>query len=119
LRRAKNFPLVIYVTEGTVCLVARNAAGEYGENALMIEATNAPLPERVRYFRELAKRAQRDARTSRGPLRLAFVRLAQRWESLANATEDLMLARGQTETPNIEIAPEQRAPGLGSHDRPF
>jgi hypothetical protein len=85
----------------------------------MIEPTGAPLPERVRYFRELAKRAQRDARTSRGPLRLAFIRLAERWESLANATEDLMLARGHTETPNIQAAPGQRATGLGSHDRPF
>ena len=85
----------------------------------MIEPTGAPLPERVRYFRELTKRAQRDAKTARGSLRLAFVRLAEGWESLANATEDLMLARGQTATPNIEIAPEQRAPGLGSHDRPF
>jgi hypothetical protein len=56
----------------------------------MMEPTHAPLPERVKYFRDLARKARQEAQKSRGALRLAFTRLADGWESLADAAEELI-----------------------------
>ena len=110
-----------------VPITARNAfcVGAYrtlravrGEMRSVIELTDAPLAERVKYFRQLTQRARRDAQRSRGPLRLAFLRLAQGWEMLADAAQDVM-DNGATETPKDQVFPEQSARPISSHDRAF
>jgi hypothetical protein len=82
----------------------------------MMETKNAPLPERVKYFRDLAGKSQRDAQRSRGALRLAFLRLAKGWESLADASEEL-LATQAVELGAGAIDRREALAEPGSHDR--
>jgi hypothetical protein len=66
-----------------------------------------PPDERVDFYRELNRQALLQAERSQGALRCAFVSLAERWEGLANATEDAVraeiVARHETTIPDRHI----------------
>ena len=53
----------------------------------MIEIGPMPLALRIQFYRRLAEKAARNAGNSKGSLRLAFMRLGQHWQALANAAE--------------------------------
>ena len=54
----------------------------------MSEITWLPPDERIKFYRELNRQSLLKAERFRGTLRLAFMLSAERWESLANATEN-------------------------------